>query len=367
MHWALTTNPHGLEDSLQEIYQNNPRYLRHLNDLIAFLRSRNCQNIREKLNDVSQLDKFRSTSSELEIAKALILRGKSVNLLPDSYAGMISPPDLLVKDQRIEAYVEVKRITEDPVIDRLLNSLRKVLNSYPYKVDLTLNESTSIPTTQWWERDLKEKVVTKALQEFEEKIKMIAPPVPAEIKTNVGIFKIHQSASGRGYFGILTTSAIEIPLDKQMEKIRQDVCEKARKRENWTNDHRTKIYIVALDFEDITYDKDTLEDSLIGDRVTISEEIPSNVADALIRQIFRETPEMRLAKERGWGDFMREVYILPRNRTYSDLNRKGIFFIFTESVTKNVSGVLGKFGGDLRFVPNPFAEINDPQLAKWIN
>lgn len=361
LHWALDRHPKNLMGSLLAAYQDNPGYLSYLDGLLGFLKERGCRGIREKLSDVPDLSvKFRAVRSELEVAKALLHAGKSVIFLPDKYMDERSSPDLFVTDKHIEAYVEVKCVTQDPVTDMLLDSLREFLNahSYPYRVDLTLNEGMSIPTTKWWERDLKERLADKALQEFMAKITTVTGPFPTEIKTNAVIFEIHQSASGKGYPGILSTSLVEIPVDKQVEKIRRDICEKAKKREKWTGDERTKIYIVALDFENMTYGEDCVGDALIGSRVTVALPLPLPNTP--------ETGEVKSARKKGWEDFMRGECILTHNRTFLDPCRKGIFF--TEPITKNVSGVIGKFRDTLHFAPNPFAsdEINDPQLANYI-
>lgn len=365
LEWALAKNPHSLRDLLFDSYRENPRYLTYLNDLIYFLRTQDCKNIRNKLNDIDNLYKFQSGISELEFVRSLIQRGKQIDLLPDTYMGMVSPPDLLAVDSQIKAYIEVKRITEDSTIDTILTFLRKFLreNNYPYIINVVLNETMSIPVAGWHERQLKEEIVQKGLQELEAKIKTInLLSLPTEIETNVGKFEIYPSTSGKGFPGIIRTSVIKVSKDmedKILKKIRHDVTEKAKKRERWTDDHHSKIYIVALDFEEIiVYDEDDMEIALIGNSIT--------VMPPLRIPIIHETEEVHQAKERGWETFLHERYIIPSNRTYLDSNRKGIFF--TEPVVKNISGVIGRFRNRLHFIPNPFAfeEINNPRLMNYI-
>jgi len=361
LEWALATNTHNLQDLLFNTYKDKPRYLKYLNYLIHFLREHGCSNIQEKLNRISDLPRFRSAQSELEIAKALIQRSKSVDLLTENYIGMVSPPDLLAVDDQFEAYIEVKRIMEDQTTGAITEFLRRFLreNNYNYIVNVVLNKTMSIPVIGWRERQFKEETIRKALQEFEAEIRKLDPAsLPAEIETMIGKFEIHQSASCRGFPGIIRTSVITLPEEKMIGKIRHDVVEKASKRDKWTDDHRAKIYIVALDFEEMTYDKDYLEIALIGHRVYVKP--PLRVP------IICETIEVQHAKERGWEKFLRETCILPSNRTYLDSNKRGIFF--TEPIVKNVSGVIGRFGETLHFVPNPFSfdEINDPRLVNYI-
>lgn len=360
LKWALATNRHNLKNMVLEVYKDNPEYLTYLDELVYFLRSRNCKNIREKLDDVSQLDKFRSVCSELEIARALVEHGKLVAFLPDNYMNMVSPPDLLVKNGQIEIYVEVKRIKEDGTSNIIFGFLRQFLpeHNYPYIVDIKMNETMSIPAVWWYERQLKKLIVEKSLQEFESQIATVNPrSLPAEIETNIGMFQVRPSPSGRGYPRKLSTSGM-IPWEKLVQKIRDDVVKKAKKRDEWSSEHRAKYYLVALDFEEIWYKKDYLEVALIGNTDTYSSPLPMSK--------FVETDEVKVARERGWEAFLHEKHILPRDRTYLDINKRGVFF--TEPAVKNVSGVLGKFRKTFYFVPNPFAfeEINDPRLVSFI-
>ncbi len=361
LEWALATNPHDLKDLLFDAYKNNLKYLRHLNKLIYFLRKHGCRNIQGKLNDVPNLNKFQSIVSELEIAQALIRRGKSVELLPDTYMGMTSPPDLLVSDKKIEAYIEVKRITDDSTFDLIINFLRRFLNknNYPYIVNVELNEMMSIPAITWQERQHKEKVIRKAFQEFEAKIKILnSKSLPAEIETIAGKFEIKRSIKGKGFPGFIRTSFVKISEERQIEKIRRDVIVKAKKRNKWSNEHRSKIFIIALDFEELFYNKDYLEIALIGN--TEKYIPPLKVPNKPL------TKEILHAIKLGWEPFLREKYIIPSKQICLNNKRKGIYL--TEPIAKNISGVLGKFGQELHFIPNPFAydEINDPNLLKFI-
>jgi hypothetical protein len=336
--------------------------MKYLDELICFLRNHNCRNIQEKLSCVSDdWLRFRSAQSELELAKVLILRGKAVDFIPENYMDMVSPPDLLVVDKNIEAYVEVKLLIEDPTMKAILDFLRQFLptNPSPCIVNIELNKMMSVPAIGWYERQLKEEIIRKACQEFKTQMKTLnSLNLPMEIKTNIGKFEIHKSPSSRGYPGIITTSVITLPEEKMIEKIRDDVVKKASKREKWTSDHHSKIFIVALDFEEMHYDEDCINIALIGCTNTFmsSKHMPP----------ICETKDLQHAKERGWEKFLLEKYILPRNQTYLDNNKKGIFF--TEPKVKNISGVISKHGKTLYFIPNPFSfdEINDPKLTNYL-
>lgn len=360
LRWALAVNTHSLENSLLEAYKDRPKYLEYINDLVSFLRAHHCNGIQEKLGCVSCIPTFRSVQSELEVAKELIERGKRVSLLPDRYAHMDSPPDMLVGDSLFEAYIEVKLVIDDPVVDEVVELLRQLLRSdnYPYIVELELSSEMSIPVTRNYEIEERKGMVKEALQQLEEEIKTVSSSsLPKEIRTVIGRFKILRSESGRGLLGPVGYSVIEVPGDKLVEKIRWDIKKKASKREGWSEEHRARIYIVALDFAQKDYDKKYLEEALIGQRVTVMPplEVPP----------VPEMTKVRRARERGWEDYLHRIHIIP-NRTYLDPDNMGVFL--TESVVKNVSGVIGRFGKEVYFVPNPFShdEVNDPRLVNYI-
>jgi len=362
LDWALATNQHCLRVQLLDAYQGNTSYLPYLDDLIRFLREHQCGHIRDKLDDVSEPRKLRSTVSELEVAKALIQRGKSVSLLPDQYLGVTGLPDMVATDSYGEVLIEVKLLTDDGTSEMLVEGLRRFIRDQkqPYVVNVTLNERMSIPAInnpkeKRYERQTKTECLKQGLQEFKERVVRIdLASLPVRIDTGIGVFEVYQSKSGRGYPGIVETSPIEVPDDKVVEKIRQDLVEKARKRERWAGDWRRKPFIVALDSRDWDCDEDHLNSALIGETITV------------ITRYTSETEDIKVAIRKCWESYMREKYILPHEYTYLNPERKGI--LFTKRVMKNVSAVLGITRGCMWFVANPFAfdEINDCALSRYL-
>ncbi|MGZ7210227.1 MAG: hypothetical protein ACXVHV_10135, partial [Methanobacterium sp.] len=104
--WALTFND-KLKLELFGTYQNNPRYLSYLDNLIFELKKFDCKNIQEKIKDADNLYKFSSTVSELEIANFLVENGKKVQLLPDSYFDSKSPDILRAYPKSIVTFTRV--------------------------------------------------------------------------------------------------------------------------------------------------------------------------------------------------------------------------------------------------------------------
>lgn len=270
---------------------------------------------------------------------------------------MNSPPDIFAKDSQIEAYIEVRRIIEDPTKNQIIELLRKLLRNYPCIVNLELNEEMATPTTRYYEIEKRKRMVREVLQQLETKLKMLnLSSLPMKIETDIGKFEVLRSPSNMGYPGVLSYDII-VPKDKLIKKICYDLKEKAKKREEWGTEHKSKVYIIALDFEEWGYE-DLLEEALIGSRIYV---LPPLKVPAI-----PETDEVRHARERGWEDFLRKTNIIPSDQIYLDWSKKGVFF--TESIMKNVSGVIGRLDQKINFVPNPFSydEINDPRLVSYL-
>jgi hypothetical protein len=105
-----------------------------LDRLISDLAAGKCEGIREKLADVANnSSKFKSTVSELEIARILIQHKKIVKLLPDGYMGRdtagdeIPSPDILTRDETGDYYVEVSMFSDDETSGLIIDDLRPFL------------------------------------------------------------------------------------------------------------------------------------------------------------------------------------------------------------------------------------------------
>lgn len=232
LDWAVASGSH-IRQILETTYWENHGYWRYLNELVAFLRSKDVSQIQQKLRDANDLLKFHSIVSELDFARVFAERGKAVTLLPDSFFGKAPSPDMLVKDEKREAFVEVKRLTEDDSELLIVDFLRDFLNdpNKKYRVDTTLSRELSVPLTSGKERRRKESIVHKIVTEFPtifESTRRSTLSILFEIE---GVeFELHPSNLDKGYPGFIHTDAFVFPSELWAQKLaeRMRKGEKAR-------------------------------------------------------------------------------------------------------------------------------------------
>jgi hypothetical protein len=347
--WALQQNSY-IKAALIAKYPLGHTYWSYLDQLVLDLRKASCSGVQEKIADVDSLNKFESAHSELEIARLLSARGKQVQLLPDSYLGQSPSPDLLVTDSSGQAYVEVTRFNEDEFLSIVLDELRQFLKiqSRPYQVDVDIPDALSLPSIGYRSmREKKEKART-VMEKF--KTAFSSGGVPSEqITVDEVTFSVSESSRSQGGPGLINSAAIIVPSHQYVGRIRYLVTWKAEKRESWTGDHRKKWYFVAIDTEQTFLEEDDVIQAVLGHSVT-ERIIPLN--------------EVQMAAKKGWGQFLDQVHLTPKDRTY--LATAGAYL--SQPICKNVSGLIVRKGQNVWFVPNPFAtdEINDSRLVSYL-
>lgn len=272
-------------------------------------------------------------------------------------------PDMLVIDSACEAYIEVKRLTEGRVGYMITDFLESYLN-HPgrrYCVNVTLNEELSIPVTKCEEREARQKIAQRIIERFPsmfEAADLTSLPVSFEIDRVR--FEVHPTRKlHRGYPGIRRTPVFSEPTEKWAEKLAEDVCEKAKKRQAWTGEHLRKNYLVAVDCEQPYLNEDYVDLSLIGSTVPQRGNMPLPTISL--------GADVQHAIKRGWKTFLEKKYIVSSGTTHLDPAKKGVFL--TEPVTKNVSAVIARFAkGTVYLLPNPFAfdEINDVGIQAYL-
>jgi len=354
IQWAFSLNTKNLLPKVLVEYQDNPILASNIDNLFKFLRENNCKNVRERLKNVNTLWNYESALSELDVAKLLIEKGKAVEILPETYEDMISPPDILAVDSKYEVYIEVTRITDDSTIKNISDSIDKFLKkqNYVYRVTVSLNNEISTPAFGN-ERDIKNQKIVDGIEEFRDKMVSINNSnLPTHIETSIGTFKVEKSPFDMGYTGSFQFSVIFIPDEKIIDKIRKDVIDKSKKRDKWIGEHRNKFFIVALVFEPLFHYIEHLEPALFGNDVICLLDYDYKINNA---------------NEKGWKDYLEKKNILTQI-SYLDPKRRGIYF--TVNSVKNVSGVIGLlYGRTPVFLPNPFAyeEINDPKFEYFLD
>ena len=358
--WALSLNP-KLQEMFFEEYNSNASYLSQLEELILELKSLKCKGIQEEIKDVSDLYKFNSIVSELEIAQILAKNGTEATLLPDDYFQSKSP-DILCENDIINSYIEVTRLSgNDYLLNPIITYLKDFLKNNPYRIDVTLKKNLSIPKVNGSERGQQEQLVELSLKEFEDKFKISTlSEFPFEIDTTDITFKIYETNSGNGYTGIITLELVTIPSKTLCEYVKDRLIKKAIKRNYFEDIHRTYPYILAFDCDEWSIDASDINRLLYG-VITVIASTPNqwreNEWNKIITDKERNIPkwnEIDTASKNGWGDLLNEKCLIPNN--YSYLSEEGIFL--SEQLMKNVCGVLFRDKLDnVSFYPNPFCSI----------
>jgi hypothetical protein len=361
LDWALDRNQ-GMKTVISNLYASCPPYLKVLDQLIRELRSGNCAGIQEKMRDVGDLAKFGAAVSELRIGRFLLKRNKIVTFLPDDYMGHRQSPDILAIDTTRETYVEVKLFTRDEESDGIISKgLREFLRTRTENVmvDVKLGNDLSLPKTTRIERWRKRHMAASSLKEFKDKFASLDfNNLPVEVHTVGADFSVRTSPITRSLVGVMVTCVFSVP-DKLKSKLGDDICYKAKKRNSWTEIHKSRPYVVAIYCDQFGIDDLDAEDVLLGNRCTIAGNGP-------IPHI-RLPQEIQTASQRGWREYLESKYLIQRDRTYLDWQKRGIYF--TRPETRNVSGVIvGRESSFYCFTPNPFCApaINDPAFSTFV-
>jgi hypothetical protein len=314
------------------------------------------------MHDVNDLAKFDAALAELRIGCFLLRHNKNVTFLPDDYMGHRQSPDILATDTARETYVEIKLFTRDDECDEvILEGLREFLQSGTENVmvDVMLGNDPSSPKTTLIERQNKRQMAASSLQEFKDRFTSLDfANLPVEVHTAGADFAVKTSPVTQSLVGAMMTCVFLVP-DTLKSKLGEDICYKAQKRNSWTGNHRSKPYVVAIYCDQFGIDELDAEDVLLGERCTIAGNGP--MPHILV------PPEIQRASQGGWRDYLESKYLIPRDRTYLDWQKRGIYF--TRPETMNVSGVIvGRESSFYCFTPNPFcaSETNDSTFSSFI-
>lgn len=342
---------------IQETYEGNERFLRHLDALFEELYLGGCQFIQEKMNDVDGPFKFKSTLAEFYIGRLLLRRGFSIDFLPDNIVPS-SSPDIRIKKDGKELLVEVMRYGDGPVLDLLFERLKPFLIGKPYRVDVELDDFLSLPTIGYEEVKKAAAALEGSLAEFE---KAFSPSlVELEIETTHVIFRIKRISRNDGYLGVIRQQCIGVPTDKILENIKFNYARKAAKRSNFTKTERNKPYLIAF-FSDLMYlDEMMFQEPLYGyvtgydDRQTHLDWVRKDYADQVrVFKMGKEWTRIERASQKGWTEFLEALCLIPGDFRY--IRTHG--FYLTEPIMENSAGLLILTIADIITVfPNPFSE-----------
>ena len=261
LKWALQKNGFMKVNVFNE-FQNNPEFLKILDNLILDIIKSGTNNIQEKFIGSPEIFDFHSSITELIVGKKFYENGFQIKLYPDKQQPTKSLPDFYAIDSKYEYEVEVKRIIQDDSLDKLTNYLeyQKYKN---YFIDITIflsNELTKFLTSPKYKKRIK-KIIGEGLNKFESEVKNInIDNIPIEINTKMGSYSIEKTKfpfnKNNIIYGFKPQNG-EIP-----NKIKKDVIETAKKKHDLKIKNPKKTLLIFLIFEQITMMASKIEDIL---------------------------------------------------------------------------------------------------------
>jgi hypothetical protein len=345
---------------LRELVLGNyvDEYLKILEGLLEELYNNACKGIELKMHETAlDLYRFQSTVSELEFARYFVRSNMHVGLLSSNVFQGRKAPDIYAKSNSREYFVEVKNIQFDDEDYNFGKEIAATLNSLGLHFMVIVKSLVSLatPTYAYQTREQKEVLCKKSLDEFKDALKdSSSDSSPITVQTTIAKVELHPTKIGKSYMGIgAMAQAIGEPLDYR-DKVRDDIKEKSKKREEWIDNELDRFYIVAIDDDTMFFYIDRYNMELFGTSTYYTP--PLAVPDAKI------TPQVEKAIKNGWTDYLQRMCVLPNNRCVILEENRGLFF--SEPLMKNVSAVLVQHNNVFYLVANPFAEdgINSPDI-----
>lgn len=365
LHKGLGYNP-DLENMV--FLTHNPEYLGYLDELFRELYQGSCNNIRVKVNETSDLLRFDSMVSELEFARYFIKNKMQVTLLPDNIFHGRRAPDMIVSTTSLDSYVEAKNIQFDDESWEFGVNIAKKLNELGLSFMVVVKSSMTLATPAYiyQTKDKKEQACQQSLEEFSQEIKKVkTDSSKITIKTVYAEVDLHPTRKEKSYLGIGTMlEAITQPPD-YIRRIKYDILNKARKREDWTGDELKKNYIIAIDDASVLFSVDTYNGEFFGHATYYS---PVVLGDTTGRippppvPSIKINDQIKLAIKQGWKDYFVRMCILQNDRSVIPENRRGLFF--SEPILENITAIMIMNRNQFWLLANPFAEgrINNPKI-----
>jgi hypothetical protein len=335
----------------QTIYDNYKiEYLKILDRLFEELYSCACKGIEVKVNETSaELFRFQSLVSELEFARYFARNKMQVELLSNNAFQGRKAPDMWVEYDSKEYFVEVKSIQLDEEDYNFGTKIAETLNSFGKSFMVVVKSSSllSTPSYKYKARDKKETDCQIALNEFKGKLKNIAiSTAPMVITTMVADIELHPTKKAKSYLGISTMEQAIAEPPEYKERIKYDILQKSKKREDWTGNELDKFYIVAIDDNSLFFYIDRYNVELFGNATYYC--YPLTVPEARIDS------EIENAIKKGWEDYLKKMCVLCNNRSLIPENERGMFF--TEPSMRNATAVLVRHRDGFYLLANPLAE-----------
>ncbi|KXA94921.1 hypothetical protein AKJ38_01980 [candidate division MSBL1 archaeon SCGC-AAA259I14] len=342
LNQILSVNEGLKETLIHEGWTDDQPLMSELDELFGELSE--CKGLEKKVPNPSseshryrsEIHQFRSFLSELRFARIFKNKGKSVKFLTEGYMGKRESgndrksPDMLIKNEK-DAYIEVKRLKDlrftiqEKIWKEVKEFLKKRETNYQIKVDISEGLSPPVSASVFESEEIHkmEKLWEKSLEEFKDKFSKLDISQISTISTEGATFEI-QRTSNRESKLTLVPNASFMGGEPHKKKIKESLIEKAKKRYDWEENHRNKLYLIAIHLEGHSYGK-------------------------------------------FWREFIKDMYqseeVHETEEKYVSGDCKKI-----KEIMRNVSGVL-VLSSTLEFyvVRNSYAEdkINDPNLESY--
>ncbi|MGB9841616.1 MAG: hypothetical protein ACPLKZ_02700 [Candidatus Bathyarchaeales archaeon] len=341
----------GKPELKQMVYENyRIEYLKYLDKLFQELYVYSCKGIEIKVSETSaDMVRFQALISELEFARYFAGNKMHVELLSNNAFQGRKAPDMLVKTDSKDYFVEVKNIQLDDEEHDFGMKVAQALNylNMSFMVVIKSASFLATPAYKYQTREQKEKSCEKALSELKHKLQNISQTsFPITVSTSIADIELHPTKIGRSYLGITTIKeAISVPPDYK-EKIRYEIIQKSKKRNEWTGKELEKFYIIGIDDASWLFDIDWYNIELFGKATEYC--YPSPVPEVRIDS------KIENAIKKGWEYYLRKMHILHNNRSVIPENERGMFF--AEGSMKNLTAILVRGKNHFYLLANPFAE-----------
>jgi hypothetical protein len=327
------------------------------------LKNANCSNIQEKFAEVSEWNKFLSLGSELFFAYEFVKLGFDVSLIPDNSSEWknsngkdCSSPDIRIQKNGKEFLIEVARISDDETTSDIAQKINPIIRKNIFRVRIQYCEDFCVPVVFYTERNEREELIEKFVDQFRETIKTVDHNSLPQTKDIHGCqVEFSEAYKQEGYYAGCRTSAIIIPDEKFQDSVKNTLEKKAKKRQQWNDSQQKLPYLIALDIQQNLYFDDKLVSLLFG-----------GTWHSLCSQFEHPNePEIvTYAKENGWKVFLENVGFNSQPNSY--IREPGM--LIEDNIFENVTGIIANIKNILQVVPNPFAEkqINCLELEEII-
>jgi len=138
LKWALQKNEFMKKNLFNE-FQNNPEYLKILDNLILDIKKSGTKNIQEKFIGSPTIFDFHSSIYELEVGNKFLKNNYYIEFYSDKQS-QVTLPDFYATNSKYEYEVEVTHLIQDDSLDKLINYLKnQKYKKFPLQIILNMN------------------------------------------------------------------------------------------------------------------------------------------------------------------------------------------------------------------------------------